>query len=431
MDSSCQTDETEAKVLAVCPFSGMEPDEDAIAQEHYRTNCTYHDRIGYYLSNYAGYVAEGEFRCNGSSGGLTTWIVNELYRRGLVNAVIHAQPMAREGALSPLFRMAVSRSEQEIRKGSKSRYYPMEMSQVLHEVQQRPGHYAVVGLPCFIKAIRLLARSDPRICKRVDYCISLVCGHLKSASFADMLAWQMGISPGELVSIDFRRKIGGEPANHYGIQAVGRRGNNVGAVVRINDDLYGYNWGYGFFKYNACDYCDDVVGETADISIGDAWLSQYIGDSNGTNVVVVRRKELSEILQEAISAGRLCLEPISADAVAESQNAGLRHRREGLAYRLYLKDCLGLWRPKKRVSARVSHFDFRQQRIYELRMQLAVRSHEAFQEAVATGDFQVFQQLMAPYLQDYMALYHRPLWKRTIGQLRRTLRGLTYVKSNL
>ena len=32
------------------------------------------------------------------------------------------------------------------------------------------------------------------------------------------------------------------------------------------------DWGMGIFKLGACDYCDDIVGETADISFGDAWL---------------------------------------------------------------------------------------------------------------------------------------------------------------
>jgi coenzyme F420-reducing hydrogenase beta subunit len=420
--------EVEAKVLAVCPFSGVELDEDAIAQERYGTSCAYHDRIGYYLSSYAGYVAEGEFRRHGSSGGLATWIVTELYRRGLVDAVIHVQANAGAGDPSPLFRMAVSRSEREIRAGAKSRYYPVEMSRVLHEVQQRPGRYAVVGLPCFVKAIRLLARRDHRIRARVAYCVGLVCGHLKSARFADMLAWQMGVPPGELVSIEFRRKIAGEPATRYGIEVVGRRDNGMKADVRRNDHLYGGNWGYGFFKYSACDYCDDVVAETADVSVGDAWLAQYVGDSDGTNVVVVRHEEVDEILREATSADRLHLMPISADSVARSQDGGLRHRREGLAYRLHVKDCAGAWRPRKRVAAGASHCDPRQRRIYELRMLLAARSHDAFREAVAAGEFRAFQRLMAPYVQEYTTLYRAPLWHRTLGRVRRTVAGQVIAK---
>lgn len=40
--------------------------------------------------------------------------------------------------------------------------------------------------------------------------------------------------------------------------------------------------------YKACDFCDDVFAETADIALGDAWLPEYVQDGNGTNVVVTR-----------------------------------------------------------------------------------------------------------------------------------------------
>ena len=36
----------------------------------------------------------------------------------------------------------------------------------------------------------------------------------------------------------------------------------------------------------ACEFCDDVVGETADMSVGDAWLPGYVSDWRGTSVVV-------------------------------------------------------------------------------------------------------------------------------------------------
>src|SRR5690606_38702642 len=48
----------------------------------------------------------------------------------------------------------------------------------------------------------------------------------------------------------------------------------------------------------------------------------------GTNVVVVRDRALRELLDGAIRDGRLALERVDADFIAETQAAGLRHRRE-------------------------------------------------------------------------------------------------------
>lgn len=99
----------ECPVLAVCPFSGEGPDEDAIAKPLYGDDCRYDKNIGYHLATYAGYVAEGTFRRNGSSGGMATWICVELLRRGLIDAVVHVRPTAPAVKGHPMFVMSVSR----------------------------------------------------------------------------------------------------------------------------------------------------------------------------------------------------------------------------------------------------------------------------------------------------------------------------------
>jgi len=234
-----------------------------------------------------------------------------------------------------------------------------------------------------------------------------------------MLAWQMGIPPGQLSAIDFRHKILDAPSSHYGIEATGCCGSRTMTRIRSTLELYGYNWGYGFLKYNACDYCDDVVGETADISIGDAWLPQYTCDSAGTNILVVRTSEIDLILREASDAGRIRLDRIGIDVVVRSQDAGLRHRRDGLAYRLYLKDSAGDWRPPKRVTASAAPLDARQKQIHNLRMVMAIRSHSAFRSALIAGDFNVFVTLMSPFVKAYESCYRRPFWRRIGGRILR------------
>jgi coenzyme F420-reducing hydrogenase beta subunit len=422
-------------VLSVCPFSGRSASEDEVGRDLYGAEGTYDPHLGYHLATYAGYVTEDGYRSRGSSGGMGSWTVTELLRRGWVDGVIHVrerEPSHESDGLSerkaaPLFQMTLSRSVEEVRAGAKSRYYPVEMSGVLRAIRETPGRYAVVGIPCFIKAVRLLARRDPVLAERVAFCVSLVCGHLKSAAFAEMLAWQCGIPPGGLESIDFRKKLPDRSADRYGIEATGRNGEGpveeggrtLITACRPNHDLYGYSWGYGFFKYSACDYCDDVVGETADLSVGDAWLEPYVGDSAGTNVLVVRNPRIHALIREGLSEGRLHLEPLGADAVVLSQAGGFRHRRDGLAYRLHLKDRAGEWRPAKRVEANPDALPPRQRRIQEMRIALAARSHTAFREALSAGDFGGFVERMTPLTRAYDALYAPPPWKRLLRTLKR------------
>src|SRR5206468_11182672 len=98
------------------------------------------------------------FRPNGSSGGLTSWVAAELLRTGAVDGIAHVAPT--DPAAGGLFAYRISRSLDELSAGAKSRYYPVELSQVLREIRERPGRYAIVGIPCFIKAINLLRRVD-------------------------------------------------------------------------------------------------------------------------------------------------------------------------------------------------------------------------------------------------------------------------------
>lgn len=419
LNPAVNTSGSNAEVLSVCPFSGSGSNEDEIGQELFSQNCTYHDRIGYHLATYAGFVAEDNFRERGSSGGMVTWILTELFKHGLIDGAIHVQQHKPTDTDSKLFHFQVSNSIDDIRVHAKSRYYPVEMSEVLNVVQQKPGRYAIVGVPCFIKAIRLLAKKDPVIRDRIHFCIGLVCGHLKSTRFAEMFAWQCGITPGNLLSIDFRKKISGQNANQYGVEVTGFQDKQEISVIKSNYEFYGYLWGQGFFKYQACDYCDDVAAETADVTCGDAWLPQYVKDSAGTNVVVVRHPLIQNLIECAIASGRLHLDRIGADDVAKSQDAGLRHRREGLAYRLYLKDQAGLWRPIKRVQAQAKHLDQRVKEIQKLRVLLANTSHLAFEKALKVESFTVFKNTMAPLVKAYDAFYQPPLWKQYASRLKR------------
>ncbi|MCG6137608.1 MAG: Coenzyme F420 hydrogenase/dehydrogenase, beta subunit C-terminal domain [Nostoc sp. LLA-1] len=408
-------------VLAVCPFSDKSLNEDQISQELFSKNCEYHNKIGYYLATYAGYISEDDFRARGSSGGFVSWIATQLINEKLVDGVIHIHQRHPTEEDSRLFKYDLSLTEEDIRSGAKSRYYPVEMSKVMQLIRDRPGRYAIVGIPCFIKAVRLLMRQDTVIAERIKFCIGLVCGHLKSTAFAKAFAWQSGIEPNNITSIDFRKKLPNAPANQYGVEVMGIKDGKSITLTSPVRDFYVREWGLGFFKYKACDYCDDVVAETADISIGDAWLPQYTKDSQGTNVVVVRNPVLYHLLEQAKISGRLRLEVLDPEEVVKSQAAGFRHRHDGLAYRLFLTDNKGEWRPLKRVKPEANHLDKTLQKRFSLRTLIAEQSHIAFNNAMKIGQFSVFEEIMNPLIQQYRATYiplKLPIWKRALRRLK-------------
>lgn len=410
---------SDAAVTAVCPFSDAAPDEDEIAGQLFAAPpATLDARIGWFREIWAGHVAEGDFRAMGSSGGMGNWLAQELLERGMVDAVLHVRPDT-DGRL---FSFAVSRSLDELKRGAKSRYYPVEMSGVLSHMRDVPGRYALIGVPCFIKAARLQARRDPVIAERLQATIALVCGHLKSVHFATMFAWQLGIRPDRITSVDFRVKNDHGRANQYSVRASGE--DELGASVtrtRQNKDFFGYLWSHGFFKYRACDYCDDVMGETADVTVGDAWLPEFVNDPRGTNVVVTRSADMQDIIRRGIAEGRLALNRIGADDAAKSQDAGLRHRRLGLSVRLARAIRRGRWVPPKRVAPGSGSLSTRQHWVYLVREVMSERSHRAFQQALARNDLKLFARTMTRYIVLHDWLNRN---RGFIASLKKVLRGL-------
>lgn len=405
------------EAAAACPFSDGSADEDTIAADSFAAPGLKPDsRIGRHLATYGGWVTEGDFRERASSGGIGSWVQAELLRRGLVDAVLDVTAVDVPPGGAPLFRFAVAQSEADVRANAKTRYYPVEMSGVIAHMRDNPGRYAVIGVPCFAKAMRLVARQDPVIADRLHFVLAIVCGHLKSAAFAEAIAWQMGITPDEMTGIDFRTKLEGRPASRYGTTVTGVRDGETVEVTRPMEGLAGANWGHGLFKLKGCEFCDDVLGETADAVVGDAWLPAYDADPRGANVVVVRHPVMLDLIRTGAEEGRLHLDDLSADDVAASQAGGLRHRRDGLAYRLWLTDKAGQWRPTKRVQARRDHLDPHMQRIHRLRFELGQKSHALYRAARRRGNLQDFLAAIKPLVDTYER-HMKPTLPRRVANL--------------
>jgi coenzyme F420 hydrogenase subunit beta len=385
----------------VCPFSQDAVDEDRLSKERF-PDAVPDPLIGRYLNCYAGYVLESSYRRLGGSGGFGKWVLAELLRLCHVDAVI--QVRAAEGKNGVHYSYAIFESFESVLQGSKSAYYPIGLHDVLATVSNEAKRYAIVGVPCFVKAIRLLQKADPVLRDRIRFCVGLICGHLKTAHYAESLAWQRGITPGNLRQVDFRVKLPDRPASRKGIRFIGDSSGQVVDQLACTEDLFGGDYNDCFFRYSACEFCDDVVAETADITIGDAWLPQYVGDSQGTSVVVTRHATLEGLLTRAAAEGRVHLDSISADDVARSQAGGLRDRREGLAVRLHLRDRSGVWRPPKRVVASLRGISRHRRRIYRLRSELSDLSHQSFLKAKAENDLEHFYTVMRPKLNEYRLL---------------------------
>lgn len=389
----------------VSPNLNREFDESKIGKKLFDDveGIQFDKRIGYYKSLYVGHVAEGDYRDNASSGGMGTWVFKELFEKDLIDGVIHVKENSDKSS-SIMFKYDISRSVEEIKEGSKTRYYPVEFSEVLKIVKEVPGRYAIIGIPSFIMAIRLLAEKDDLIKDRIKFTVGLVCGHQKSSKFAESLAWQVGIKPGDLKYINFRKKLLDRPASNYGVEMIGLIDGEEVTLVKPTNELIGQNWGQGYFKTKASDFTDDVMNETADITLGDAWLHEYTKDSKGNNIIVVRNPIIDDLIREGMDSGRLTLDKVDKETMFRSQAAHYRHTHDELAYRLYLKDKDNLWRPKKRIGAS-KDISFLRGKVQDLRQEISTKSHIIYKKAVELDDIDYFKNEMAKLSKKYTQTY--------------------------
>lgn len=416
-DVSGASSDAVAAASRVCPFSDDARNEDSIAEQFF-SGAPHVPELGYVRDVWAGRVSDDAELLASSSGGLTSWLLAALLDTGHVDGVIHVG-RARAGN----FEYVVSYSRDQVLDRRKSSYSAVTLADVLEEIRGDKRRYALVGVPCFVRAARLLADEDVVLASQLLFFVGLVCGHLKSQFFGQSLAWQAGVSPTELETIDFRVKRPGGLASTYDY-AVTRRGT-PGAVVRPMASTIDGNWGYGAFQPNACNFCDDVFAETADVVFADAWLPRYLHESRGTNIVVCRDEALSELFKDAAASGTITVEPLTAADAVNSQAGNFRHRRVGLQVRLEDDVRQGLSVPRKRVNpSYVGTTAVRRDLIRQRRL-LSRLSLEAFAEARSKRDFTVYSRPMATEMRRYdriSARQHGPV-RALVAYGKRLARG--------
>lgn len=404
LTENCTSAVDAINALEVCPFSSLAASEDDLAAQRFATQngIEHNAEIGYYHKCFVGHVTSPQDRFASSSGGITTWLLKEMLNSGAVTSVACVFPSR---AKNCLFEYKLVNSSGALWESRKSKYYPIELSRVIEDIRKESGRVALVGLPCFLKGIELLIRRDTGLKDKIAYRIGLFCGHLKSAQYTAFLARSCGLNESELLKVDYRSKINSQSAGDYRFEAHScESGVPVMRMLR-RKDTFAASWSYNLFMLGACDCCDDVVGELADVSVGDAWIPPYAADPLGSSIIVCRTSFFMEQLQRGISLGDIVLDEISPTRVVESQSGGFRHRREGLAYRLYLAQKLSVWRPGKRVKASRSNLDIFQRYVQRLRIRLRVLSREAFLEQKQTSGIKLFVKRLTPLVRRHQLAY--------------------------
>lgn len=323
----------------VCPFN-PQPDkevatEDELANQFLTTSMHTDPRMGKYISTYVGYAKE--YRATSSSGGIATHVFKALLEQKIVDHLFIVKEVAGTYAYQWFDNM------DDIESISKTRYIPVTLENLFLEIDAKKGKVAVSGVACFIKAIRLKQHYNPEYKEKISFLIGIICGGLKSKFFTDYLAQKAGII-GEYNKQEYRIKDIDSTAIDYSFGAYDTSADFHQVKMKTVGDM----WGTGLFKSRACDFCDDVTTELADISLGDAWLAPYNKEGEGTSVIVTRSVIAEELIRIGIKDLKLAVEVLAVERFKASQEGSFKHRQKAIAYRLSRLQKENGWVPYKR-----------------------------------------------------------------------------------
>lgn len=264
--------------------------------------------LGSHIDCYIGYCTDENLRFESSSGGMISQLLIFALEKGIIDGALVTR-MKKNQPLEP--EPFIARTKEEVFSAIGSKYCPVPTNILLKEILKKDGKFAVVGLPCHIRAIRKAEMMNPKLREKIVLHFGLFCSGVKSFFGTEYILKRMAIKKENIKSIKYRGK--GWP----GYMQIELRG---GKRVHLSffDSIY-YGGAFGMlFKNIACIFCKDCTAELSDISFGDAWGIEK-NDTKGTSLIIARTKTGIELLRKASFEGKVRINKIEGGAVLLSQ----------------------------------------------------------------------------------------------------------------
>ncbi|MCE7699589.1 MAG: Coenzyme F420 hydrogenase/dehydrogenase, beta subunit C-terminal domain [Methanobacterium paludis] len=320
--------------LDVCPFYDHNINQDDVASNLFSEipNINYNKYTGYYTDCYVGHKKNDKKRLKSASGGAATSFLSSLLTENIVDKVVAVGTFETP---ERMFEFKILNNPEDVDYCAGSAYYPVEISGVLKEIlkDKTNATYAVIALPCVVFSLRLAMKNIPKLKRKIKLIASLTCGQLQNRFGTEFLALESGITVGKLSKMDFRRKFKGNIASNYFQVAIDKEGKE--GIQLPNQKLPFHVWYYQYFKENACNFCDDIFGEVADVTFMDAWLPEYVNNYRGTSLVIARTSLVKTLLK---NSEEFHLNEINIKRVIESQMGVIQNKRVLLRGKLYKKE---------------------------------------------------------------------------------------------
>jgi len=291
----------DATIRDVCP---------GVRVDHGVLKADYHAIWGSLVAVRAGHAADSEIRHKGSSGGVISALTVYLLEQGLVDFVAHIAVSPDDPLRNEL---QLSRTRDDVLRAAGSRYAPSAPLSALRELLDRGEHFAFIGKPCDIAALRRYARHDARVDELIPYMLSFMCAGIPSIKGTYELLENLGADRSQLKS--FRYRGDGWPGMAKAI-------TQEGQVFEVD---YNSSWGNVLNRHLQfrCKICPDGTGEFADVVCADAWYGKDgypdFTEREGRSLVLSRTLQGESLIQAALKSEAIRAETLAVDDIAKMQ----------------------------------------------------------------------------------------------------------------
>lgn len=269
-----------------------------------------HATMGPTVSAHQGWSTDPELRWRGSSGGVLSTLAAWLLGSGRVDVVTGAG----QDPVKPTRTVTIQlRSRDEAAAAAGSRYGPV--SNAAQAVLGRSSA-AFIGKPCEVAAVRALAAETGQ---EPPLLLSFFCAGTPSQLATDSLAAELAGSA-EIKAMWYRGR--GWPGHFTVVTDEGR------ASVSYDE-----SWGrkLGPAAQWRCKICVDGIGDSADLVAADYWHTDDRGyplfeEGEGISAILARTARGQEVLEAAVAAGVLEVEPLAVEDLAAVQPFQVRRR---------------------------------------------------------------------------------------------------------
>lgn len=303
------TPEAERAIAHACPGAAVAAWNDNEPCDPYWGPCR---------SISTGNTTDPELRFSASSGGMISALLAHALETCLVDEVIQI------GAAGDPTRTAIRRSStgNEVAASAGSRYSPSSPLAFIGALLDEEKRFAFVGKPCDVSALRRLGEIDARVAGRFPVVVSFFCGGIPSHRGTQQILDDLGVAKADLAGFKYRGD---------GWPGFATATRHDGTSERMS---YADSWGGRLSKHVQfrCKICPDAVGGAADIACADAWYGDESGypqfeETEGRSLVIARTKAGSALIDSALKAGRIELQPCPLRDIDLMQPSQARRKR--------------------------------------------------------------------------------------------------------